>query len=81
MDALVGALLELRSENRRTRTLNQRNTVFIIGLWQIRWIVTTYDGDLTVENAPEGGAVVTVTLPAADPPTHASTPTATAKAV
>ena len=37
-----------------------------IGLWLVRWIVDTYDGTVDLRNAPDGGAVVTVTLPASD---------------
>ncbi|WP_435067602.1 sensor histidine kinase [Haloplanus sp. C73] len=36
-----------------------------IGLWLVRWIVDAYDGTVCVANADDGGAVVTVTLPAA----------------
>lgn len=39
-----------------------------VGLWLTRWIVESYGGDLSVENAPGGGARVTVRLPAARPP-------------
>lgn len=34
-----------------------------IGLWLVRWIVDAYGGRFDVENAPDGGAVVTVRLP------------------
>ncbi|AZH24532.1 sensor histidine kinase [Haloplanus aerogenes] len=37
-----------------------------IGLWLVRWIVETYDGEFTVRNADDGGAIATVTLPRAD---------------
>jgi len=36
-----------------------------VGLWLVRWIVDTYDGEFTLRNAADGGAVATVTLPAA----------------
>ena len=36
-----------------------------IGLWLTRWIVEAHDGEFDIANAPEGGALVTVTLPAA----------------
>jgi signal transduction histidine kinase len=36
-----------------------------VGLWLVRWIVDSYDGEFTVANDADGGAVVTVTLPAA----------------
>ncbi|MEF8856017.1 MAG: HAMP domain-containing sensor histidine kinase [Haloplanus sp.] len=36
-----------------------------VGLWLVRWIVDAYDGEFAVRNAVEGGAVVTVALPAA----------------
>lgn len=39
-----------------------------VGLWLARWIVDSYDGEFAVANAPDGGAVVTVTLPSARPP-------------
>jgi len=34
-----------------------------VGLWLVRWIVDAYDGEFTVENRDDGGAVVTVRLP------------------
>jgi two-component system OmpR family sensor kinase len=37
-----------------------------IGLWLVRWIVDAYDGEVTIENGDDGGAVVTVRLPMAD---------------
>jgi len=38
-----------------------------VGLWLVRWIVESYDGEFTVRNADGGGgAVATVTLPMAD---------------
>jgi len=44
-----------------------------VGLWLVRWIVDAYDGRVDIENADDGGAVVTVTLPRADgPPPSAS---------
>ena len=36
-----------------------------VGLWLVRWIVDAYDGDVTVENGDDCGAVVTVRLPPA----------------
>ncbi|WP_251341427.1 sensor histidine kinase [Haloplanus halophilus] len=45
-----------------------------IGLWLVRWIVDSFDGDVTVANHAEGGAVVTVALPAADPDAAAVSP-------
>ena len=36
-----------------------------VGLWLVRWIVDAYDGDVTVENGDDRGAVVTVRLPPA----------------
>jgi signal transduction histidine kinase len=39
-----------------------------IGLWLVRWIVDAYGGRFDVENAPDGGAVVTVQLPQATAP-------------
>jgi len=39
-----------------------------VGLWLVRWIVDAYDGRFEIENAADGGAVVTVTLPRADEP-------------
>jgi two-component system OmpR family sensor kinase len=36
-----------------------------VGLWLVRWIVDAYGGEFAVRNADDGGAVVTVTLPAA----------------
>lgn len=36
-----------------------------IGLWLARWIVDAYGGKLAVDNADDGPAVVTVTLPSA----------------
>ena len=35
-----------------------------VGLWLVRWIVDAYDGEFAVENGDDGGAVVTVRLPA-----------------
>lgn len=37
-----------------------------VGLWLARWVVDTYDGEITLENNPDRGAVVTVDLPPAD---------------
>jgi two-component system OmpR family sensor kinase len=37
-----------------------------VGLWLVRWIVDAYDGEFTVENGDDGGAVVTVRLPTTD---------------
>jgi two-component system OmpR family sensor kinase len=37
-----------------------------VGLWLVRWIVDSYDGEFTLRNAADGGAVARVTLPAAD---------------
>jgi len=37
-----------------------------VGLWLVRWIADTYDGTFDLRNAPDGGAVVTVTLPATE---------------
>ena len=34
-----------------------------VGLWLVRWIVDAYDGEFTVENGDDGGAIVTVRLP------------------
>jgi len=58
-----------------------------IGLWLVRWIADAYDGAFEVANAPDGGAVVTVTLPAASaaptvdrgPPTAAEPASAAAR--
>jgi len=36
-----------------------------VGLWLVRWIVDAYDGEFELRNAANGGAVATVTLPAA----------------
>lgn len=37
-----------------------------IGLWLAKWIVDAFDGEFSIENAPAGGAVATVRLPAAE---------------
>jgi K+-sensing histidine kinase KdpD len=37
-----------------------------IGLWLVRWIVDAYEGEFDIANADDGGAIVTVTLPAAE---------------
>ncbi|AXG06039.1 sensor histidine kinase [Haloplanus rubicundus] len=34
-----------------------------VGLWLVRWIVDAYDGEFTVENGDDGGAIVIVRLP------------------
>lgn len=44
-----------------------------VGLWLSRWVVDSYDGEMTVGNADEGGAVVTVRLPAASSPASSRT--------
>lgn len=36
-----------------------------VGLWLVRWIVDTYDGEFDLANAPGGGATATVLLPVA----------------
>lgn len=38
-----------------------------IGLWIIHWAVTRYGGDLEFETGPEGGSLVRIRLPLADP--------------
>ncbi|ALG81103.1 sensor histidine kinase [Halanaeroarchaeum sulfurireducens] len=35
-----------------------------IGLWLTRWIVEAHDGEFEIANDPQGGAIVTVRLPA-----------------
>jgi signal transduction histidine kinase len=45
-----------------------------VGLWLVRWIVGALDGDVDVGNHPDGGAVVTVTLPGAPPPADSRMP-------
>lgn len=56
---------ELDVHSRETETdLRHSNG---IGLWLTRWIVESYGGELRIENAPAGGAVVTVVLPRAEP--------------
>jgi signal transduction histidine kinase len=37
-----------------------------VGLWLVRWITDAYGGSVAVENASDGGAVVTIILPAAN---------------
>lgn len=39
-----------------------------VGLWLTRWIVEAHEGELTIANAEDGGAVVTMTLPEAQNP-------------
>jgi two-component system OmpR family sensor kinase len=36
-----------------------------VGLWLSRWIVEALDGDFSIQNGPQGGALVTIRLPAA----------------
>lgn len=43
-----------------------------LGLWLVKWFVDHYDGDLTFEANAPSGTVVTVRLPAADPPAQPS---------
>ncbi|GAB6860348.1 sensor histidine kinase [Haloplanus litoreus] len=46
-----------------------------VGLWLVRWIVDTLDGEVDVDNHPDGGAVVAVTLPGATPRDDTRMPT------
>ena len=39
-----------------------------LGLWVMHWVVTSLGGDVTIADGEDGGAVVTFTLPGADPP-------------
>lgn len=39
-----------------------------VGLWLSRWIVESLDGEFSITNGADGGAVVTITLPAASGP-------------
>lgn len=36
-----------------------------VGLWLSRWIVEALDGDFSIQNGDQGGAIVTIRLPAA----------------
>lgn len=56
---------ELAVHERATETPLQHSDG--VGLWLTRWIVEAHGGDVALGNAPDGGAVVTVTLPAASP--------------
>lgn len=47
-----------------------------LGLWLIKWFVDTYDGELQFEENDPRGTVVTIRLPAAEPP---STPSESSK--
>jgi signal transduction histidine kinase len=66
------AELAVHADTEATETALQHSDG--VGLWLVRWIVDAYDGRVDVENAEDGGAVVTVTLPRADgPPPSAPT--------
>jgi signal transduction histidine kinase len=66
------AELAVHADTEATETALQHSDG--VGLWLVRWIVDAYDGRVDVENADDGGAVVTVTLPRADgPPPSAPT--------
>jgi len=67
------AELAVHADTEATETALQHSDG--VGLWLVRWIVDAYDGRVDVENADDGGAVVTVTLPRADGPAP-SAPTA-----
>ena len=60
------AELAVHADTEATETALQHSDG--VGLWLVRWIVDAYDGRVDVENADDGGAVVTVTLPRADGP-------------
>ena len=66
------AELAVHADARATETALQHSDG--IGLWLVRWIVDAYDGRFDVENAADGGAVVTVTLPRADEPAPSAPP-------
>lgn len=57
---------ELVVHSAQTETPLQHSTG--IGLWLTQWIIDSYDGDVSVENADAGGTNVTVKLPSADSP-------------
>jgi PAS domain S-box-containing protein len=41
-----------------------------LGLWVMRWAVTSLGGDLSIAGGEDGGTVVTFTLPRAEPPSR-----------
>jgi signal transduction histidine kinase len=57
------AELAVHADTEATETALQHSDG--VGLWLVRWIVDAYGGEFAVRNADDGGAVVTVTLPAA----------------
>lgn len=56
---------EIAVHDRATETQLQHSDG--VGLWLTRWIVESFDGELSIGNQADGGAVVTVRLPASSP--------------
>lgn len=55
---------EIRVHSEATETQLEHSSG--VGLWLVRWIVESVGGSYSLANAEEGGAVVTVELPAAE---------------